>query len=143
MIAWRVFFFFFEGGVNYSSATFYFNHVSCSCRVSLLSRVPLLGWVYVHLLLSDFWCVWFICFTLRNIWSRNFFDEGCDASVPLDDSNGYKIIPWEVLKKLISSRRSLKRLGCADIVSIATRDGIMLVCSLSWISICSLFKIFC
>ena len=28
-----------------------------------------------------------VLFVLR---PRNFFDEGCDASVPLDDSNGYK-----------------------------------------------------
>ena len=46
--------------------------------------------------------------------------------------NPYPIIPCEVLIKLISSRRSLKRLGwgvlsCANIVSIATRGGIMLV----------------
>ena len=27
---------------------------------------------------------------MPNIWPRNFFDEDCDASVPLDDSNGYK-----------------------------------------------------
>ena len=44
--------------------TFYFNHVSC--------RVSLLGWVYVHLLLSVFWCGCFICFTLPHIWPKKW-----------------------------------------------------------------------
>ncbi|KAL0009129.1 hypothetical protein SO802_010631 [Lithocarpus litseifolius] len=62
---------------------------------------------------------------------------GCGTSVPLDDSKGYKnhSIPinhtLRGVDKVISSRRSLKRLGrgvlsCADVVSIATSDGIML-----------------
>ena len=59
----------------------------------------------------------------------------------------YPIRPWGVLIKLISSRRSLKRLvpgviSCIDIISIVTINGIMLVCSWFRIFTCSLsFKI--
>ena len=104
--------------------TFYFNHVSC--RVSLLSWVPLLGWVYVHLLLSVFWCGCFICFTLPNIWPRNFFDEGCDASVPLDDSNGYKNHTLRGVDKVDFIKEELEKawpgvLSCADVFLLILR----------------------
>ena len=46
------------------------------------NRVPLFLYISCFLI-SDVG----VLFVLR---PRNFFDEGCDASVPLDDSNGYK-----------------------------------------------------
>ena len=74
----------------------------------------------------------------------DFLDQGCDASVLLDDSNGDKnhsierqAIPNQTLRgfdKIDSIKEELENacpgvVSCADIVSIATRDGIMLVCS--------------
>ncbi|KAM3684214.1 hypothetical protein ACB098_11G027900 [Castanea mollissima] len=64
------------------------------------------------------------------------FFEVCDASVLLDDSNGNKnySIEKQALKgfdKIDSIKEELEKacprvVSCADIVSIATRDGIML-----------------
>ena len=73
----------------------------------------------------------------------DFLNQGCDASVLLVDSNGDKtsikrqVIPNQTLRgfdKIVSIKEELEKacpgvVSCADIVSIATRDGIMLVCS--------------
>ena len=76
----------------------------------------------------------------------DFLDQGCDASVLLDDSNGDKnrsierqAIPNQTLKgfdQIDFIKEELEKacpgvVSCADVVSIATRDGIMLVCSCS------------
>ena len=73
-----------------------------------------------------------------------FFYQGCNASVLLDDSNSDKnhsiegqAIPILTLRgfdKIDSIKEELEKaypgvVSCADIVSIATRNGIMLVCS--------------
>lgn len=72
-----------------------------------------------------------------------FLDQGCDASILLDDSNGDKnrsierqAVPNKSLEgfdKIDLIKEELEEacpglVSCADIVSVATRDGIVLVC---------------
>uniref|UniRef100_A0A2N9ENR1 peroxidase n=1 Tax=Fagus sylvatica TaxID=28930 RepID=A0A2N9ENR1_FAGSY len=83
---------------------------------------------------------------LLRLFFHDCFIEGCDASVLLDDSNGDKnrsierqAIPNQTLKgfdQIDFIKEELEKacpgvVSCADVVSIATRDGIMLVCSCS------------
>ena len=66
----------------------------------------------------------------------DFLDQGCGALVLFYDSNCNKK-PFQTLRvfnKIDFIKEELKKacpgvVSCADIVSIATRDGIMLVCS--------------
>lgn len=79
------------------------------------------------------------CFLICGI----VLDQGCDASVLLDDSNGEKnrsierqAVPNKSLKgfdKIDLIKEKLEEactgvVSCADIISVATRDGIVLVC---------------
>ncbi|GMY33309.1 putative Peroxidase 48 [Fagus crenata] len=78
---------------------------------------------------------------LLRLFFHDCFIEGCDASVLLDDSNGDKnhsierqAIPNQTLKgfdQIDFIKEELEKacpgvVSCADVVSIATRDGIML-----------------
>ncbi|KAM4070987.1 hypothetical protein ACB094_11G027300 [Castanea mollissima] len=75
---------------------------------------------------------------LLRLFFHDCFIEGCDASVLLGDSNGDKnhsierrAIPNQTFDKIDSIKEELENacpgvVSCADIVSIATRDGIML-----------------
>lgn len=72
-----------------------------------------------------------------------FLNQGCDASVLLDDSNGNKnhsiekqAVPNKTLKgfdKIDQIKEVLENVcpgvvSCADILALATRDGVVLVC---------------
>ena len=63
---------------------------------------------------------------MPNIWPRNFFDEGCDASVPLDDSNGYKNHTLRGVDKVDFIKEELEKawpgvLSCADVFLLILR----------------------